>query len=508
MVQCRFPQFFASFRHFESLVAKLVSFLFFFFFFFFFFFQPTDGAVRATGLNGTDLGTWAAVWRTDKGARGLIVGADGKRIKSIDLGSRADDSMPSISALSQRGFVVAQRTTVNGAGVLKVQLFHNNGSTIRPEFDAKFEQVYGEPQVTGISEDRFVVQAVDKFSKLFVSVFWQDERINYFEVTSNVHSWKTIALSGDSYVIIVRDKADTVRLFAYRANSQTSYTIDELEVKGYISKDVEAFDVIALPNNHFTITVFYTPNITLSTFHFKDAQKLRDDGQQGAIPITTPQPRSNVLQVKDAASGGVLSRRGNGFAFVYRATDLSAKIAVFKNLGVANATVHVVNPGPGPQKSSPRVVGKEGNGFAVSFLNEDGTAGRKFLAPADFNELTQQETTAERKRQGGTTPAATTAPAPTDAATTTTTTTTTAPVATRRLLRHHHHHHHHCRHCRINAPSRCYDDDCAFEPPARRQPPRQSAPPPAMRRRRLQRRESAWRRRQFCSRWQTATLWS
>lgn len=375
------------------------------------------------------------MWRTEKGARGAIFGGDGKRIKSLEIGSKADDSMPSISALSHTGFVVAQRTVVNGAGVLKVQLFFNNGSAIRPEFDAQFTSVYGEPQVTGISEDRFVVQALDRFSKLTVSVFWQDKRINNFEVTSNVHSWKTVPLSGDSYVIIVRDKADTVRLFAFRANSQQKYTIDPLEVEGYIAKKVEDFDVIALPNNHFTVAVFFTPNISISTFNFKDAEKLRDDGQQGNVPITSPQPRSNVLQVKDATTNGVLSRRGNGFAFTYRATDLSAKIAVFKNLGVANSTTFVVDDGPGPQKAGPRIVGKANNGFAVSFLREDGTSGVKWLSQADFGELAQETTSAGRKRQPVTgTPAATT-PASSAAATTTTTpassaAATTTPAAT------------------------------------------------------------------------------
>jgi hypothetical protein len=355
----------------------------------FFALQATEGPIRATGLNGTDGGSFAAVWRNaaSGAGEGAVFNAQGKKLKSLSVGGT---SMPSIAALSLSGFVVATRAVAaSKATVVKVAVFANNGSLLH-ELSPTFASVNSaaRPRVHGISENRYVVTVLDRFNALFAGVFWNDEQLFIFRVVESVDSWKVIPLSGDSYCIVVRARDDGVRSLCYRANSETQYLYDALELQGYVSKSSDAFDAISLPNNNFVVAVFNTPNVSFSSFNFKDARQLRDDGQQGLIRVTSPQLRINAAFITKAAEAPVLARRPNGgFVAAYEGADRSQQIAVFRNLGTTPPLQHTAERGPIAGVGS--VAGLPDNGIAFSFRNAAGSVGVKWLKPTDFGEAVQ-----------------------------------------------------------------------------------------------------------------------
>jgi hypothetical protein len=368
--------------------------------------------VRVTGLNGTDGGSFAAVWRNadTKANEGAVFNARGQKLKSLSLSGL---SMPSIAPLSLSGFVVVTRaTSASKATIVKATVFANNGSQlyeIAPTF-AKIN-VRAQPRVDGISENRYVITVLDPFNSLYAGVFWNDEQLFIYRVVESVDSWKVVALSGDSYCIVVRGRDDSVRSLCYRANSETQYLYDAAELQGFISKQSDAFTAVALPNNNFVVAVYNTPNISLSTFNFKDARELRDDGQQGRIRVTSPQIRINTVVVTQAAEAPVIVRRPNGFALAFEGADRSQKLAVFRNLGTTPPVVYTAEKGP--IAGAGRVSGLPDNGVAVSYRKADGTIGIKWLKPNDFGEVQAQpqSTTAGKKRQAPTDTPAASAPA-------------------------------------------------------------------------------------------------
>jgi hypothetical protein len=203
--------------------------------------------------------------------------------------------MPSISALSQRWLCggaahhCERCRRAQSAAVPQQRLGHS--SRVRRQVRPRCTASRRSPASARIAS---WCRLLDRFSKLTVSVFWQDERINNFEVTSNVHSWKTGALSGDSYVIIVRDKADTVRLFAYRANSQ--HVVHHRPARGRgLHRQGRRGRLTSLrcPTTTSPWPSSTRPTSRISTFHFKDAAEAarrRPAGQRSRSPRRSRAP--------------------------------------------------------------------------------------------------------------------------------------------------------------------------------------------------------------------------